>query len=204
MHKINLIMGVYDDDLESEAIAKCAKALSLIENNAKVRVIKHLLDRFELIETNNAISSISNQANVSNLTPTTFAQIESHIPHSQEVVEVDNCEPDVPSIYELMTKGFAKSEMDILLLVFPSKSNKGTQPVERLALIDGYKEYDIHTPTRTKNLSSALNNLLKAEYITALNKTKFSITSKGKEQISLIALGKSVTRTKKKSLSKKK
>ena len=28
-------MGVYDDDLESEAIAKCAKALSLIENNAK-------------------------------------------------------------------------------------------------------------------------------------------------------------------------
>ena len=116
MHKINLIMGVYDDDLESEAIAKCAKALSLIENNAKVRVIKHLLDRFELIETNNAISSISNQANVSNLTPTTFAQIESHIPHSQEVVEVDNCEPDVPSIYELMTKGFAKSEMDILLL----------------------------------------------------------------------------------------
>lgn len=45
-------MGVYDDDLESEAIAKCAKALSLIENNAKVRVIKHLLDRFELIETN--------------------------------------------------------------------------------------------------------------------------------------------------------
>ena len=36
-------MGVYDDDLESEAIAKCAKALSLIENNAKVRVIKHLL-----------------------------------------------------------------------------------------------------------------------------------------------------------------
>lgn len=135
MHKINLIMGVYDDDLESEAIAKCAKALSLIENNAKVRVIKHLLDRFELIETNNAISSISNQANVSNLTPTTFAQIESHIPHSQEVVEVDNCEPDVPSIYELMTKGFAKSEMDILLLVFYFKSNKGTQPVERLALI---------------------------------------------------------------------
>lgn len=75
-------MGVYDDDLESEAIAKCAKALSLIENNAKVRVIKHLLDRFELIETNNAISSISNQANVSNLTPTTFAQIESHTYHT--------------------------------------------------------------------------------------------------------------------------
>lgn len=197
-------MGIYDDDLESEAIAKCAKALSSIENNAKIRVIKHLLDRFELMETNNTVNSISNQANVPNLVSTTLTEIESHTSRTQEVMEVDDCEQNIPSIYELITKGFAKSEMDILLLVFYFKSNNGTQPIERLALIDGYKEYDIHTSTRVKNLSSSLNNLLKAEYITALNKTKFSITSKGKEQISLITLGKSMTRTKKKSISRKK
>ena len=34
-----------DEDLEIEAIAKCAKALSRLDNESKTRVIRYLLDK---------------------------------------------------------------------------------------------------------------------------------------------------------------
>ena len=39
-----------DEDLEIEAIAKCAKALSRLDNESKTRVIRYLLDKYGFID----------------------------------------------------------------------------------------------------------------------------------------------------------
>ena len=48
-----------DEDLEIEAIAKCAKALSRLDNESKTRVIRYLLDKYGFIV--NHISLLSLQ-----------------------------------------------------------------------------------------------------------------------------------------------
>ena len=170
-----------DEDLEIEAIAKCAKALSRLDNESKTRVIRYLLDKYGFIDQSYKPTVPTNQ----------FIGTEKQLPptNKETKVETINAEPasitkdNIPSLYELM--------------ILYYKSNNGTIPIERSSIMDAYREESIYTEGRNKNLSKNIDNLIQQSYISAITKTKFIITSAGIEQIQLIATGKSETKLRK-------
>ena len=175
-----------DEDLEIEAIAKCAKALSRLDNESKTRVIRYLLDKYGFIDQSYKPTVPTNQ----------FIGTEKQLPptNKETKVETINAEPasitkdNIPSLYELMTKQY---------MILYYKSNNGTIPIERSSIMDAYREESIYTEGRNKNLSKNIDNLIQQSYISAITKTKFIITSAGIEQIQLIATGKSETKLRK-------
>ncbi|NBI98483.1 hypothetical protein D1645_27060, partial [Parabacteroides goldsteinii] len=95
-----------DEDLEIEAIAKCAKALSRLDNESKTRVIRYLLDKYGFIDQSYKPTVPTNQ----------FIGAEKQLPptNKETKVETINAEPasitkdNIPSLYELMTKQYTK------------------------------------------------------------------------------------------------
>ena len=175
-----------DEDLEIEAITKCAKALSRLDNESKTRVIRYLLDKYGFINQSYEPTVPTNQ----------FIGTEKQLLPTNTI----NAEPssiNIPSLYDLMTKQFTKNETEILLMILYYKSNNGTTPIERSSIMDAYREEGIYTEGRNKNLSKNIDNLIQQSYISAITKTKFIITSAGIEQIQLIATGKSEARLRK-------
>ena len=104
-----------DEDLEIEAIAKCAKALSRLDNESKTRVIRYLLDKYGFIDQSYKPTVPTNQ----------FIGAEKQLPptNKETKVETINAEPasitkdNIPSLYELMTKQYTKNETEILLMI---------------------------------------------------------------------------------------
>lgn len=184
-----------DEDFMVEAIAKCAKALSRLDNESKTRVIRYLLDKYGFIDQSYKPTVPTNQ----------FIGAEKQLPptNKETKVETINAEPasitkdNIPSLYELMTKQYTKNETEILLMILYYKSNNGTIPIERSSIMDAYREESIYTEGRNKNLSKNIDNLIQQSYISAITKTKFIITSAGIEQIQLIATGKSEAKLRK-------
>ena len=188
-------MGVYEEDLDADAIAKCSRALSVLDDKARIRVFKFLLDKFEIIEQSSFVAPTTTKQQQ----PTNIAIepiINSSVSEIANVLVPDNNQ-EIPSLYGLITKGYAKSESDILLMVIYNKSNFGKIAIERQDILDGYKEYEIETSSRAKNLTPNLERLIKASYVTAITKTKFSVSDpEGLEQIKLIVSGNSLSKTK--------
>lgn len=190
-----------DEDLEIEAIARCAKALSPLDKESKTRVIRYLLDKYGFIEalSNNHYSSSSSTPQPS----MNEKQLLSHRngENSREF-PTDNTTEDItneatPSLYELMTKNHTKNEKEILLMVLYYKTNYGKNSVDRSSIMEAYKEQEIYTETRNKNLSYNLDTLIKQSYISAITKTKYGITPDGLKQIQLIIQGKSESKASK-------
>ena len=183
-------MANYDDeDLEIEAIAKCAKALSRLDDDSKTRVIRYLLDKYGFIGQSYNSSYPSNQTVENEKKLLSVAQ-----DNKVDVIHSENSSfenENIPSLYELITKKYTKNEMEILLIVLFCKTNNGTIPIDRSAIMDAYREQEIYTEVRNKNLSANLKKLIKQSYISAITKTKFGITEKGKLQVQLIIQGKS-------------
>ena len=74
-----------DEDLEIEAIAKCAKALSRLDNESKTRVIRYLLDKYGFIDQSYKPTVPTNQ----------FIGTEKQLPptNKETKVETINAEP---------------------------------------------------------------------------------------------------------------
>ena len=195
-----------DEDLEIEAIAKCAKALSRLDNESKTRVIRYLLDKYGFIDQSYKPTVPTNQ----------FIGAEKQLPPTNKETKVETINAEPASItkdnilsflscyrqfkrtlHKLMTKQYTKNETEILLMILYYKSNNGTIPIERSSIMDAYREESIYTEGRNKNLSKNIDNLIQQSYISAITKTKFIITSAGIEQIQLIATGKSEAKLRK-------
>ena len=188
-------MAVYnDEDLEIMAIVKCSSALSILDDKTRNRVLRLLLEKYNVIDSGNTFFT----TNTEQLTPTCLpesAESTKNISPISSLSEVVEHNEEIPSIYQLITTGNTKSESDILLMVVYNKSNFGTIPIERQTILEGYKEYEVETDSRRKNLTPNLERLVKAKLITAITKTKFAITKpQGLKQVELIIAGDSSPR----------
>lgn len=182
-------MGVYEEDLDADAIAKCSRALSVLDDKARVRVFKFLLDKFEMIEQPSFIPQKTHHQSSPNIAIEAVSSNNHPVSESTSENRSNEYSGNIPSLYELMKKGYTKNETDILLVLIYVKSDSGKNTIDRQDLNDAYREQDIYTLARTKNLTKCLDRLIQSSYITAYTKTKYGISDKGVKQVGLIAQG---------------
>lgn len=186
-----------NDELEFEALAKCSKALSKIDDETKKRVIHYLLIKYNLINIGDTFVTTPSSVSVgqpNQLTcKTDFPEQSSD---ESEVIDT------IPSVYELVTKQYAKSETDILLLILYKMSNGNQNPINRSEVVEAYRENKVYSDNRRKNVSSNINALIKRSYITAPNSSSYALTPTGIEQVKAIAEGRSTSISKKKQKNK--
>ncbi len=173
-----------NDELEFEALAKCSKALSKLDDESKTRVIRYLLDKFKLINYGGDV-----------LTRTVVSQPELLEKNDTEPIRIDGGVEEIliPSVFELVTKRYAKNEIDILLVLLYKMSNNGKEAIIRSNISIAYKDNNLFTKERSKNLTNNIKSLIKKSFITAPNATSLAITPEGLEQVKLIADGKSTS-----------
>lgn len=172
------------DELEFDALEKCYKALSKLDNESKTRVIRYLLDKFKLINYGGDV-----------LTKTVVSQPELLENNDTEAIHNDGGVERIviPSVFELVTKRYAKNEIDILLVLLYQMSNNGKEAIFRSNISVAYKDNNLFTKERSKNLTNNIKSLIKKSFITAPNTTSLAITPEGIEQVKLIADGKSTS-----------
>jgi len=182
-------------ELEFDALEKCYKALSKLDDESKTRVIRYLLDKFKLINNGGDV-----------LTRTVVSQPELIDKSDTEPIHVSGSVEEnlIPSVFELVTKQYAKSEIDILLLVLYKMSKGNQDPINRSEVVGAYRDNNVYSDTRRKNVSANISALIRKSYITAPNNSSYALTPAGIEQVKLIAEGRSTTVSKKKIRSKTK
>ena len=183
--------------MEFEALAKCSKALSKIDDETKKRVIHYLLIKYNLINIGDTFVTTPSSVPVGQ--PNQLTCKTDSPEQSSDESEVINT---IPSVYELVTKQYAKSETDILLLILYKMSDGNQNPINRSEVVEAYRENKVYSDTRRKNVSANINALIKRSYITAPNSSSYALTPTGIEQVKAIAVGRSTSISKKKQKNK--
>lgn len=176
-----------NDELEFDALAKCSKALSKLDNETKRRVIQYLLMKYRLVQPEESIVPYSSDRPVvSAPSLVTDTQLSSSSSHGETIV--------VPSIIELVQKQYAKGEPDILLMVLYKMSiqeNDGL--IKRAEIASGYRSENLFTDNRRKNITSYLRGLIKKSYVSFPTTETVLITDAGLNQVRAIVAGESTT-----------
>jgi hypothetical protein len=182
-----------NDELEFEALAKCSKALSKLDDDTKKRVIHYLLIKYNLINIGDTFVTSPSSVPVGQpIQLTCKTDITERSLDESEVIDT------IPSVYELVTKQYAKSEKDILLLILYKMSNGNQIPINRSEVVEAYRNNNVYSDTRRKNVTANINALIKRSYITAPNSSSYALTPAGIEQVKAIAEGRSTSISKKK------
>ncbi len=193
-----------DEDLETEAIYKCAKALKPLDKDAKLRVFRNLVDRFGLNEQEHT-DTIQKS---SNFNKTQSKNIDSHLLVEENVEDEENIEEenynDFPSVKDAVIKGLNKTEPDLLLIIIFHVSNIGTKLFSREDMINSYRENDFYNESRRKSLSSNINSLIRKSFIKSVTDNQYSLLPMGVENAKDVLEGNSSSKTRKSSSSKRK
>jgi hypothetical protein len=191
-------MRHFDEDYETEALDKCSRALSRLDDKTKIRVIKYLLDKFGLIaqteskptpEVANTI--IHNQHN--NLV---LAEPKNTSGFSKETSKILSSSNYI-ALKDILIKNLAKSEPELLVVIGYYNSNFGKSTFTRQSILDSYRDNDIYTSNRRKNLIQNLNSLIKKSIFSTITDEELSISEDGCEYAVNILSGNSTTKKRK-------
>lgn len=197
-------MTQFDEDYEIEALAKCSKALFQLDEKARIRVFKYLIDKFELMRESNEPAQeedFISQTNENNLllsqSNDQSSYGESNLMNSKENVPIN-------SIKDLVLRSLTQGDQDIVLIACYISSNYGADFFSRQSIIETLKEHDVFSNKRSKGLSTHLINLTKKVYISSFNDNQYMITKEGNEACNNILKGNSTTIKRKQSTRKSK
>lgn len=185
---MNIMQEFDNDELEFDALAKCSKALSKLDNDTKRRVIQYLLMKYNLVHPDEPfISSSPAHPIVSSPSQIPDSQL-SPLSSSGNVQEAIA----VPSIIELVKKQYTKGEGDILLMVLYKMSvQENNNLIKRSEIVSGYRNENLYTDGRRKNITSYLNGLVKKSYVSFPTTETILITDAGISQVQAIVAGSS-------------
>lgn len=190
-------MRHFDEDYETEAIEKCSRALSRLDDKTKIRVVRYLLDKFGLIaQTDNkpqevASTIIHNQQN--NLV----------LAEPKDTVKAPNgvsnllASGNYIALKDVLIKNLAKTEPELIVVIAYYNSNFGKDTFTRQSILDSYKENNISTPNRRKNLLANLSSLIKKSVLSTITEEDLSISADGCEYAINILSGNSTTKKRK-------
>ncbi|OCX54221.1 hypothetical protein BEL04_08150 [Mucilaginibacter sp. PPCGB 2223] len=154
-------------DKEIEAIAKCTELVKELDEDAKFRVIKYLIERFGIgtttnpAQTNNGSKPVNNPK-LLNGNSDNFEDI------SDTQQEDDN---DYPSLKDLVVKNYPKTEPEWVLCYAFFASKFGTDTFKREDIIEKYKENNRSSTSTTANLANNINSCIKKDWIKSQNNT---------------------------------
>lgn len=191
-------MRHFEDDYETEAIEKCSRALSRLDDRAKIRVIRYMLDKYGLLaaiepqkqEVANTI--IHNQQN--NLVLAEPKDFPSGVNSSAGLLSGNF---QAIQMKDVLIKELTKSEPEVILIVCYINSNHGKDSFTRQSILDTLRDHKVYSDSRRKALTGSLNSLTKKLYISSLTDDELMITEIGLEASINILNGNSTTKKRK-------
>jgi hypothetical protein len=180
-------------DKEIEAIAKCTELIKDLDDDAKMRVIKYLIERFGI--GTNPVSYTTMPFNQQ----TTKAQITDG--NLQATHPVDAETVDYPTLKQLVIKNYPKNEPEWILCYAFFASKYGNETFKKEDIVEGYKECNRYSNSNKMNLSNNFNACIKKDWIKDINKDEFILKPEGvsyaKEVLKGNSTSKEVKRAKK-------
>lgn len=190
-------MRYLEEDHEIEAIEKCSRALTRLDDKTKIRVIKYLLDKFGLIaqteppakevisqniqyQQNNLV--LAEPKDIGNLNATNNGFI-SH--------------GSVIALKDVLIKNLAKTEPDLLVVIGYYNSQFGKSSFTRHSILDSYRDNNIMSENRRKNLVQNLNSLIKKSYLSTITDDELAMTEEGCSYANLVLSGNSQSKKRK-------
>ncbi|MBE2256194.1 MAG: hypothetical protein IAE65_08340 [Ignavibacteria bacterium] len=196
-------MKHFEDDYETEALEKCSRALSRLDDRAKIRVIRYMLDKYGLLAATEpqkqevASTIIHNQQN--NLVLAEPKDLPNGV-NSNGGLLSENFQ--AIQMKDVLIKGLTKSEPEVILIVCFINSNCGKDSFTRQSILDTLREHKVYSDSRRKSLTLSLNSLTKKSYVSSLTDDELIITEIGLEASVKILNGNSSTKKRKPRLKK--
>lgn len=158
-------------DKEIEAIAKCTELIKDLDDDAKMRVIKYLIERFGI--GNNAVNYTVMAANHQASNP----QIAGGNHQASHFVDAETI--DFPTLKQLVIKNYPKNETEWILCYAFFASKYGNETFRKEDIVEGYKESNRYSSNNRSNLTANLNGCIKKDWIKDINKDEYILKPDG-------------------------
>ncbi len=193
-------MRQFDEDYEIDALEKCSRALSKVDDRTKIRVIRFLLDKYGLL----AQAAANDATEKKDVVNQNFHYQQNNLvlvePEKVQQLGSPNqnfADGTVMSIKDVLIKGLTKSEPELMLIVSFHNSSFGENTFSRKSILDALRENGIYTEQRSKSLSAYLTSLIKKSYLSTITEEDLAITPEGIEHAKNILSGNSTTKKRK-------
>ncbi|WP_136668042.1 hypothetical protein [Flavobacterium sp. H122] len=173
-------------DKEIEAIAKCTELIKDLDEDAKMRVIKYLIERFGI--GTNPVSYTVMQPNHQ----ATKAQITEGNYQTTHIVDAETI--DYPTLKQLVIKNYPKNEPEWILSYAFFASKYGNETFKKEDVVEAYKECNRYTNSNKMNLSNNFNACIKKDWIKDINKDEFILKTEGVEYAKEVLSGNSTSK----------
>jgi len=171
-------------DKEIEAIAKCTELIKDLDDDAKMRVIKYLIERF----------GIGNNATSYATMPTQQIQKPQLTDSLQTPHFVDAETVDYPTLKQLVIKNYPKNETEWILCYAFFASKYGNETFKKDDVVEGYKESNRYTAGNKNNLTNNFNGCIKKDWIKDINKDEFILKPDGITYAKEVLKGNSISK----------
>lgn len=178
-------------DKEIEAIAKCTELIKDLDDIAKIRVIKYLIERFGIG---------SNPMNTNGFNPNhqLTQQIQNDEFAQPTYVSTIDAQEDYPSLKQLLIKNFPKNEPEWILCYAFFASKFGEDTFKKEDILEKYKDNGRLSSSNSANLSNNINACIKKDWIKDINKDEFILKPEGVTYAKEVLKGNSISKEVKK------
>lgn len=187
-------------DKEMEALVKCTELIKDLDDQARLRVVKYLVEKFEI--------GIPRQGQFQEDKNSSQSQSVKHIEGSNDEIEDTSYEDvpstDYPTLKDLLIKNYPKSEVEWILCYAFYASDYGNETFTKEDIVTGYEENKRYSSSSKANLSNNIKNCVKKDWIKSINDNEFIMKQAGKDYASQVVTGNSTTKERKAKSRKKK
>jgi len=175
-------------DRETEVLSKCTELLTEVDDNARFRIVKYLIERFGIMP-NNAVEN--NRNNFSNQSPQLVINANAH---SFDYTEETNIKEEYPTLITLKVKDFPKNETEWVLCYAFYVSDFGNKTFVKDGVIEKYKESNRYSNSTKANLSNNINACIKKDWIKDTPNGEFIFKETGISYVKEILSGNSISK----------
>lgn len=178
-------------DKEIEAIAKCTELIKDLDDIAKMRVIKYLIERF-------GIGSNPINTNTYNPNHQLTEQIQNDEFAQPTYVSIVDVQEEYPTLKQLLIKNLPKNEPEWILCYAFLASKFGEDTFKKEDILEKYKDNNRLSPSNSANLSNNINACIKKDWIKDTNKGEFILKPEGVTYAKEVLKGNSISKEVKK------
>lgn len=181
-------------DKEIEAIAKCTELVKELDDEAKVRVLKYLIERFgigaPLVHHRGQIESSHNNQQAG--TSQTLLNGNDNTEPIEVIPEIPTDE--YPTLKDLLIKNYPKTEPEWVLCYAFYSSKYGSDTFKKDDILEKYKENNRLTTSTSANLSNNINSCVKKDWFKSINSSEFVMKPEGNAYAQEVIKGKSTSK----------
>ena len=179
-------------DKEMEALVKCTELIKDLDDEAKLRVMKYLVERFGI-----GIQRPTFEHHSQRVHQEPISQIDTGS-EDTSYEDIDEEQSSYPSMRDIVIKDLPKNEAEWALIYGLYASQFGQDSFTREGILKGYEDSKRATQSRKNNLSHSISKGINEDWYKSLNDTEFIFKEKGLSYAKEILAGKSAGFTRKK------